>query len=101
MICLVGRKPRFQIAIMILEMLEKEYPHCLGYKELEKEVNRRCKGKKPSTATVAKYLNMLSGRESQYSLFIYKRVQRFAGWTKERISNNLYTGHTVFASVYT
>jgi hypothetical protein len=74
MICLVGRKPRFQIAIMILEMLEKEYPHCLGYKELEKEVNRRCKGKKPSTATVAKYLNMLSGRESQYSLFIYKGV---------------------------
>lgn len=74
MICLVGCKPRFQIAILILEMLEKKYPHCLRYKELEKGVNRRCKGEKPSTATLTKYLNILSGRETQYSLFVYKGV---------------------------
>jgi hypothetical protein len=76
---MAGRKPRFQVAIMIVEILEKKYPHSLRNKELEKEVNLRCKGKRPSTATLTKYLDMLSGRESQYSLFIDKRAQRFAG----------------------
>ena len=71
---MIGRKPRFQIAITILKILEKRYPHTLRYKELEKEVNLRCKGKKPSTRTFTKYLNQLSGRESQYSRFIYKGV---------------------------
>jgi hypothetical protein len=71
---MVGRKPRFQIAIMIVEILEKKYPHCLRYKELEKEVNLRCKAKKPSTATLTKYLDMLSGIESQYLSFVYKGV---------------------------
>jgi hypothetical protein len=71
---MAGRKPRFQVAIMIVEILEKKYPHSLRYKELEKEVNLRCKGKRPSTATLTKYLDMLSGRESQYSLFIGKGV---------------------------
>jgi transposase len=71
---MIGRKPRFQIAIMIVEILEKKYSHSLRYKELEEEVNLRCKGKKPSTATLTKYLDMLSGRKSQYLSFIYKGV---------------------------
>ena len=85
---MIGRKPRFQIAIMIVEILEKKYSHSLRYKELEKEVNLRCKGKKPSTATLTKYLDMLCGRKSQYPLFIDKTVQRFAG-----------TGHIILTSV--
>jgi hypothetical protein len=71
---MIGRKPRFQIAIMIVEILEKKYSHSLRYKELEEEVNLRCKGKKPSTATLTKYLDMLCGRKSQYLSFIYKGV---------------------------
>jgi hypothetical protein len=76
---MIGRKPRFQIAIMIVEILEKKYSHSLRYKELEEEVNLRCKGEKPSTATLTKYLDMLCGRKSQYPLFIDKTVQRFVG----------------------
>jgi len=36
---MVGRNPRFEIAIIIAEILENKYPNSLTYKELEKEVN--------------------------------------------------------------
>jgi hypothetical protein len=44
---MVGRKPRFHVAITIVQILEEKYLHSLSYKELEKEVNLRCKGKNP------------------------------------------------------
>ncbi|HJT47207.1 MAG TPA: hypothetical protein VJ729_03410 [Nitrososphaeraceae archaeon] len=71
---MVGRNPRFDIAIIITGVLEKKYPRYMRYKELEKEVNLSCKGRKPSTATFIKYLDMLCGIESQYLTSIYKGV---------------------------
>jgi hypothetical protein len=44
---MIGRKPRFQVAITIVQILKEKYPYSSSYKELEKEVNLRCKGKNP------------------------------------------------------
>jgi hypothetical protein len=71
---MAGRNPRFEVAIMIVEILEYKYPHSLTYKELEKEVNLRCKGKEPSSAIFTNYLYMLCGIYSQYLSSIYKGV---------------------------
>jgi hypothetical protein len=71
---MLGRKPRFQIAITIVELLEEKYPYSLSYKQLGEEVNLRYKGEEPSSATFTNYLCMLSGRKSQYIPFIYRGV---------------------------
>ena len=49
---MVGRKPRYEIDIMIIQALEDE-SHT-GYTDLEEKINLRCQSlglKKPSTAT--------------------------------------------------
>jgi hypothetical protein len=86
---MVGRNPRFQIAITIVEILEKKYPNSLTYKELEKEVNLRYKGQEPSSATLTNYLNMLSGRKTQYISFVYKGVLH------RKIEENLTTRYSL------
>jgi hypothetical protein len=86
---MVGRNRRFQIAITIVETLDKKYPNSLTYKELKKEVNLRYKGKEPSSATFTNYLNMLSGRKSQYISFVYQGVLH------RKIEENLTTGYSL------
>jgi hypothetical protein len=86
---MVGRNLRFQIAITIVEILEKKYPNSLTYKELEKEVNLCYAGQEPSSATLTNYLNMLSGRKTQYIKFVYKGV------LYRRIEENLTTHYSL------
>jgi len=86
---MVGRKPRFQIAIAIIEILEEKYPYFLTYKQLEEAVNLRYKGKEPSSATFTNYLYMLSGRKSQYIPFIY------TGVLHRKIEENLTTHYSL------
>ena len=88
---MVGRNPRFEVAIMIVEILEDKYPHSLTYKELEKEVNLRCKGKEPSSATFTNYLYMLSGRKSQY----YISFAAYKGVVNRRVEDNLSTHYSL------
>jgi hypothetical protein len=86
---MVARNPRFQVAIMIVDILEKKYPHSLTNKELKNEVNVHCKGKEPSSATFTNYLYMLSGRKSQYISFVYKGVLH------RKIEENLTTHYSL------
>ncbi len=86
---MLGRKPRFQIAIAIIEILEENYPYSLSYKQLEEEVNFRCKGEEPSSATFTNYLYMLSGIKSQYISFVYKGVLH------RKIEENLTTHYSL------
>jgi hypothetical protein len=44
----MGRKPRYELDNIIVGIL-LEYPKSLRYKDLVKEVNRRCKGEKPTS----------------------------------------------------
>lgn len=88
---MVGRNPRFQIAITIVEILEKKYPHSLTNKELKNEVNLHCKGKEPSSATFTDYLYILSGRKSQY----YISFAAYKGVVNRRVEDNLSTHYSL------
>ncbi|MFL6455847.1 MAG: hypothetical protein ACJ71G_02630 [Nitrososphaeraceae archaeon] len=88
---MVGCNPRFQVAIMIVEILEKKYPHSLTNKELNNEVNLYCKGKEPSSATFTNYLYMLSGRKSQY----YISFAAYKGVVNRRVEENRSTHYSL------
>ncbi|MFL6323048.1 MAG: hypothetical protein ACJ72Q_21590 [Nitrososphaeraceae archaeon] len=61
---MVGRNPRYEIDVMIIQALEEE-PQ-LGYIDLEEKINLRCESlglKKPSTATFYYRLTNLSYKD--------------------------------------
>ena len=61
---MVGRNPRYEIDIMIIQALEEE-SH-IGYIDLEEKINLRCQSlglKKPSTATFYYRLTNLCKKE--------------------------------------
>lgn len=71
---MVGRNPRDEIDTIIIKILDRKDTPSLRYKELEKEVNLRVEGKKPSSATLSIHLTVLCDRN-----ILHKEVDKDRG----------------------
>jgi hypothetical protein len=60
---MVGRNPRDEIDIIIIKILERKDSSSIGYTEMEKKVNLRVEGNKPSSATLSRHLTDLCKRK--------------------------------------